>query len=76
VLKATALGSGRVRIAAKKTSEMASTSKHNGRSGGAWARTMRTASLVEILRSLHATLVAQFWRCWLALTAAVVTGSA
>jgi len=37
VLKATALGSGRVRIAAKKTSEMASTSKHNGRSGEAWA---------------------------------------
>lgn len=37
---------------------------------------MRTASLVEILRSLHATLVAQFWPCWLALTAAVVTGSA
>ena len=37
---------------------------------------MWAASLVEILRSLHATLVAQFWPCWLALTAAVVTSSA
>ena len=36
---------------------------------------MWAASLVQILRSLHATLVAQFWPSWLVLTAAAVSGS-
>src|ERR1700730_15210601 len=36
---------------------------------------MWAPSLVQILRSLPATLVAQFWPSWLALTAAAVSGS-
>jgi hypothetical protein len=36
---------------------------------------MWAVSLVQILRSLHATLVAQFWPSWLVLTAAAVSGS-
>ena len=34
---------------------------------------MWAASLVQILRSLHATLVGQFWPSWLVLTAAAVS---
>jgi len=77
VLKATALGSGRVRIAAKKNVRNGvyqQTQREKRRSVG--AEDVDGLSRGNPQKSANATLVAQFWRCWLTLTAAVVTDSA